>query len=95
MARKSKNRAAPRLLLILCTWWTGCVPGCAPTFVGEATTTTNECVRWCAQQNMRIAGMVRHGTYSTSCVCEVPRGASSSAAPRAGSVGGVLAAVLR
>ena len=56
--------------------------GCAPVFSGEATTNVNDCVRWCAQNSMRVAGMVRHGTYGTSCVCEVPRAGRSSAVLR-------------
>jgi len=70
-------------------------PGCT-LFFGSAHTDTSACVARCRREGMRIAGMVFHGEFASSCVCEVPREPrSNSSSIASSSPGAALAAAAR
>lgn len=87
--KKSRNRAA--LAVALSLVFQGCT-----LFFGAAHTDTSACVARCRREGMRIAGMVFHGEFAASCVCEVPRDrAAQSSSTSSGSPGAALAAAAR
>lgn len=65
-------------------------------FFGSPHLDTATCIQRCRREGMRIAGVVFHGEFATSCVCEVPRDRpSSSASTPSSSHGAALVAAAR
>lgn len=87
--KKSRNRAAVIVALSLS------LQGCT-LFFGAAHTDTSACIAKCRREGMRIAGLVFHGEFATSCVCEVPRDRPATASSTSsGAPGAAIAAAAR
>ena len=87
--KKSRSRAAFIVALSLslqrCTL-----------FFGSPHIDTAACATRCRRESLRLAGVVYHGEFATSCVCEVPRDRPATAASTSsGAPGAALAAAAR
>lgn len=78
---KNKTHAAAMLLLALSA--SGCT-----LFFGAAHVDPDRCASRCRALGMRLSGVVYHGDFASSCVCETRPNASAS-------TGAVLAAAAR
>lgn len=83
--KKSRSRAAFIVALSLS------LQGCT-LFFGSAHIDTAACATRCRREGLRIAGVVYHGEFATSCVCEIARDRASTPS---GSTGAALAAAAR
>lgn len=87
--KKSRNRAVLALALSLN------LQGCT-LFFGSPHIDTGACATRCRREGMRVSGLVFHGEFATSCVCELPRaGGPSLSSTASGSPGAAIAAAAR
>lgn len=66
------SRATRLALLVTLTLGFTLSAGCATTFIGDAHyQSPRKCFKTCKRWNMKMAGYVFMGHYSSACVCEV------------------------
>ena len=69
-------RSKAKTLVYLLALAASFMPACSTWFVGDAHVSFPTCARLCRRDGLRIASLVHHGEWSSSCVCSMPeRGA--------------------